>query len=111
MRVQPHRYHSITQTCVDQAFATLQWAHLPRHQIIGGNNRPGWVCRPSCGWVEISSGENIFLDARYRYSYLLVEILLEWSAAEEILKIMEDYSKRSQYGLQWGTVEYNIRKH
>ena len=59
--------------------------------------------------MEISSGHNIFLDARYRYSEILVKRLVEQSAAEEVLK-MEGSAKISWAGLQWGTVEHNIGK-
>ena len=59
IRVKKHRYHSINCIAFDDSFAPLQWAHLPRHQNIGGNTCPAWFFRPNCGWVEISSGENI----------------------------------------------------
>ena len=36
LRVQTHRYNYIPWIDLDDAFAPLQWAHLPRHQIIGG---------------------------------------------------------------------------
>ena len=65
-----------------------------------GNTSPDWVCPPSCGWVEISSGEKIRLDARYQSSELLVTMLVEQSAAGKALKTMEDYAKRSRAGLQ-----------
>ena len=42
----------------------------------GENTCPDWICRPSCGWVEISSGENICLYVRYRYSEILVKRLI-----------------------------------
>ena len=59
--------------------------------------------------MEISSGEKIRLDAGYQYSDLLVNRLVDWSAAEEVLKKMEYYAKRSWAGLHWGTVEHNTR--
>ena len=60
--------------------------------------------------MEISGREKIFLDVRYRSSDLLVKRLVERSAAEEVLKTMEDYAKISRAGLQWGTLENNIGK-
>ena len=110
MRVQIHIYHYIIWIDFDEAFAPLQWAHLTRHQIILENTLHAWVFRPSYGWVEISSGENICLDARYRSSDILVKRLVERSAAKEVLKTMEGYAKISWPGLQWGTVENNIGK-
>ena len=74
--VQTHRNHSITWIYFDDTFSPLQWAHLPRHHIIGYNTCPAWIFCPSCGWVEISSGEKIRLDARYRSSELLVKSLV-----------------------------------
>ena len=106
-----HRDHYITWITFDEAFNPLQWAHLPRHQIIEENNRLAWVCRPSCGWVEISSGENIFWDAIYRSRELLFKRLVEKSASEEVLKTMEGYTKRSRDVPKLGTVEHNIGKH
>ena len=79
----------------------------PYHRV---NTHPDWVFRPSCGWVEISSGEKIRLDARYRSSELLVKSLVQRSAAEEVLKEMENYAKISWAGLQWGMVDHNIGK-
>ena len=43
--------------------------------------------------MEISSGENIRLDARYRSIEILVKRLVDGYASEEVLKIMEDYAK------------------
>ena len=63
--VKTHRDHYITRIASDEAFAPLLWVHLPRHKIIGENTCPAWTCRPTCGWVEISSGEKICLDTRY----------------------------------------------
>ena len=60
--------------------------------------------------MEISSGENIPFDARYRTSEVLVKILVEWSSVEEVLKTMADYAKISWGGLHWGMVEHNIGK-
>ena len=108
--VQTHKDHSITCIAFYKAFTPLQWSHLPRHQIIWENTGPDWVCRPTCGWAEISIGEKIRLDARYLSSDLLVNRLVDWSAAEEVLKKMEYYAKRSRAGLQWGAVEHNIGK-
>ena len=68
------------------------------------------VFHPSCGWVDISSGENIILGEIYQYSELLFKRLVDWSAAEEVLKTMEDYAKIYRDGLHWGKVEYNIGK-
>ena len=65
MRVISHRYNSITWIYFDNVFATLQCSHLPRHHIIWGNTRLAWIYHPNYGWVEISSGENILLDAIY----------------------------------------------
>ena len=59
LHVQTHRDNSITWIGFDEAFDPLQWAHLPRHQIIGENNCPAWVCRPTCVWVD-SQVEIIF---------------------------------------------------
>ena len=84
-----HRNHSITWIAFDETFAFLQWAHLPRHQAIGENTCPAWVFHPSCGWVEVSSGDNIRLDARYLSSDLLAKRLVDWSADEEVFKTME----------------------
>ena len=66
---------------------------LPRDHIIGENTRPAWVFRPTCGWVETSSGDKISLDARYGASERLAKRLLERTKYEEILKEMEDYAK------------------
>ena len=63
------------------------------------NTRPSWVFRPNCGWVEISSGDNIRLDVIYQSSEILVDVLVERCAAEEMLKTMEDYVKISRAGL------------
>ena len=65
MYVQAHRYHSITWIYFYEAFSTLQWAHLRRHQIIGKNTCTAWVFRPTFGWVDILRGDNIRLDAGY----------------------------------------------
>ena len=92
--VKTHRDHSITCIASDEAFAPLKWAHLPIHHIIWENTRPAWVCRPTCGWVEISSGEKIHLGARYQSSDILVKRLVDRSAAEEVLekwRIMKKY--------------------
>ena len=35
IRVKTHRYNSITWIAFYEAFAPLQWAHIPRHQTIG----------------------------------------------------------------------------
>ena len=43
--------------------------------------------------MEISSGKKIRLDDRYLSSEILVKRIVERSAAEEALKIMEDYEK------------------
>ena len=86
LRVKTHINHSITWIDFYKAFVTLQWVHLPRHQIIWKNTRPAWVCRPNCGCVEISSGENIFLDAKYQSSELLFNILVEVYTDEKVLK-------------------------
>ena len=59
------------------------------------NTRPAWVCQPPCFWVEILSGEKIYLDSIYLDSDHLVKILSERTAAEEVLKNIEDYAKRS----------------
>ena len=108
--VKTHRDHSITWIDFYKSFYTLQWSHLQRHQIIGETTRPAWVCRPSCGWVEISSGDNIRLDGIYRSSEDLFKRLAERCEAEDVLKTMEDYAKISRSGLQWGAVEHNTRK-
>ena len=110
MCVQTHRDHSITWISFDEAFSTLQWAHLSRHQIVGENTRPAWVFCPSCGWVGISSGEKIRLDVRYRYIEILANRLVEPFADEEVLKTIEDYAKISWSRLQRGTVEHNTGK-
>ena len=110
MNLQTHRDNSITWIDFDEAFYPLKWEHLPRHYIIGENTCTNWVCHPTCGWVEISSGENIRLDTGYKSSELFVKMLLERSAAKEVLKTMEDDEKISWAGLQWGTVDHNIRK-
>ena len=89
LRVKTHIYHSITWIAFDEAFDPLQWAHLPRNQIIGVNIHPAWVCRPNFGWVEISRGEKILLDARYLSSDLLAKRLVDRSADEEVFKTME----------------------
>ena len=60
--------------------------------------------------MYISIGEKIRLDTRCQYSDLLVKRLVERSAAEEVLKIMEDYAKISWAGLQHETAEHKIRK-
>ena len=60
--------------------------------------------------MEISSAEKICLNARYRSSDLLVKRLAERSADEDLLKTMEDYTKKYRYGLQCGMVEYKIGK-
>ena len=57
------------------------------------NTRTAWFFCPSCSCLKVSSGENIHLDARYRYSELLVKRLLEQSAAEEVLKKIEEHEK------------------
>ena len=91
---QTHRYHYITWIHFDKAFAPLQWAQLLRHQIIRENTCPAWVFRPTCGWVDISSGEDICLDVRYRSSELLVKRLVDRSTSEEVFKkwsIMQKY--------------------
>ena len=49
---------------------------------------------PKLGWVEISSGENIRLDARYKSSAILVKRLVDQSAVEKVLKTMEYYAKK-----------------
>ena len=108
--MQKHIDHSITWIDSDEAFTPLQWVHLPRHQIIGGKCRSAWVFRPSCGWVEISSGENIRLCARYQSSEILVKRLVERYTFEVLLKKMEDYAKRSRADPKRGTVEHTIRK-
>ena len=108
--MQTHRNNFTTWIAFDKASAPLQWVHLSRHQINWENNRPSWVFCPTCGWVEISSGEKIRLDAIYRSSEILVKSLVERSEAEEVLKKMEDYAKRSRAGVQWGAVERNIGK-
>ena len=59
--------------------------------------------------MDILSGENIRLDARYLSSDLLAKRLVERSAAEEVLK-MEVDAKISRAGLNWGKVERNILK-
>ena len=60
--------------------------------------------------MEISSGEEIYLDVRYISSELLVKRLVDRSAAEEVQKQIEDYAKISRAGPQGGTVEHNIGK-
>ena len=110
MRVQTHRDHCITWIDFDEGICSFTMAPPPKTPYYWGNTRPTWVCRPTCGCVEISIGDNICLDARYRSSELLVKRLVEWSEAEEVLKKMEDRIKISQAGLQWGTVEHNIGK-
>ena len=74
-----------------------------------GNTCPAWVCCPTYVWAEISSGYKIHLDARYRAIERLLKGLIEWSTAEEVLK-MEDYTKIFWAGLQWMTVEQIMRK-
>ena len=64
----------------------MKWAQLPRHQIISENTHPSWVYHPLSDWVEISSVENIHLDMKYQSSDLLSKMLVDWSAAEEVLK-------------------------
>ena len=93
LSLKPRRYHSINWISFDEAFYPLKWEHLPRHYIIGENTCTNWVFHPTCGWVEISSGENIRLDARYRSIEILVKRLVDGYASEEVLKIMEDYAK------------------
>ena len=58
--------------------------------------------------MEISSREKINLDARYRYSELLVNRLVEMSTDEIGVEKIEDYTKISRAGQQWGRVEHNI---
>ena len=86
LRVQTHRDHSRTWIAFDEEFSPLQWAHLPRNQIIWENIHPAWVLCPTCGWVDISSGEKIRLDARYQYSKILAKRLVYQSTSEEVLK-------------------------
>ena len=47
-----------------------------------------WVYQPTCGWVEISSGEKKCLDERYWAGERLVKRLAAWTASEEVLKVM-----------------------
>ena len=108
--MQKYRYHYMTWIAFDEEFAPFQWAHLPIHHIFWENNLPAWVLRPTCGWEEISSGEKICLDTRYRSSELLVMSLVYRSAAEEVLKKKDYYSKISRASLQWETVDHNIRR-
>ena len=106
LSVQKHIYHSITRIAFDESFSPLQWAHLPRHQVIGENNRPAWVFRTTCDWVEISSEENTLFDARYQSSELLVKRIVERYADEEVLKkwrIIQKY-----LGLAYNGGWYNI---
>ena len=110
LRVQTHRYHSITWIYFDEALYPLQWAHIPINQIMWENTHPAWVFHPTCGWVEISIGDKIHLYARYLSSELLVKRLVDRYASEEVLKKMEDHAKISRDGLQWGTVKHNIGK-
>ena len=77
---------------------------------MGGNTCPDWFDCPTCGWVEISIGEKIQLDARYLCSDIPVKRLVERSEAEEVLKKNQYCAKRSQDGLQWGTVDHNTGK-
>ena len=84
--MQTHRDHSIKLIDFDKVFDPLQWAHLPRNQIIGVNIHPAWVCRPNFGLVNISSREKIRFHARYQSSGILVKRLVERSEAEEVLK-------------------------
>ena len=84
MHVQTHRDHSIPWIDFDEAFTPLQWAHLRRYQIIKENTCPDWVCRQTCGWLEITNGEKIVLDARYQYSELFVMRLVYEYAAEQV---------------------------
>ena len=93
--MQTHIDHLITWIYFEDLFSPLQWVHLPRYQIIGENTCPVCVFRPSCGWVEISNGDNICLDARYQSIEILVKRLKEQYAAEEVLKTMEDYAKKN----------------
>ena len=83
--MQTYRYNYITWIAFDEEFAPFQWAHLPIHHIFLENTCPAWVCRPTYGWAEISSGEKICLDVRYRSSDILVKSLVYRSAAEEVL--------------------------
>ena len=84
MRIQTHRYHYITWIDFDKTFTNLQWKHLQRHYIIWENTRSPWVCFPTRSWVDISSGENIRLDARYQYSDLLFKSLVDRPADEDM---------------------------
>ena len=50
--------------------------------------------------MEISSGEKICFDAKYRISEFLAKRMAERSIDEELLNTTEDYAKISQSGLQ-----------
>ena len=62
LHVQTHIDSEITWIVFDEACALFQWACLPRDQIIGINTPTAWFFWPTCGWVEISSGEEKCLD-------------------------------------------------
>ena len=110
MRVQTNRDNSINMIILDQSFALLQWAHLQRDHIIGKNIRLTWVFRPTCCWLEISSGSKISLDMRYIAFERLAKRPIERTAAKEVFKRMADYAKISWVCLHWGKVEHNICK-
>ena len=53
LNVQTHTYDEITSIVFDEACALLQWAHLPRDQIVG--KRPvilGFVGQLVAGWIS-----------------------------------------------------------
>ena len=64
------------------------------------NTISAWVCQTTCVWVDILSGDNKRLYYIYQYCEILVMRLKLHTAAEEVLKMMEGYTKRPWAGLQ-----------
>ena len=109
LRLQKHRDHSITCIDFDEAFNNFQWAHLPRHHIIGEipvlfgfavHVLAGWRYQAEKGLAWMQDIDLVSSLSRGWYMFYI------WIGVEN----NGWFSKISWYGLQWGRVEYKIRK-
>ena len=65
---------------------------------------------PACGWMENTSGDDNHSYKSYQSGKIIFKILSVYTKDEEVLEIMEDYTKIYRFGPHWGILEHYIGK-
>ena len=60
--------------------------------------------------MDSISEDNNRLYKGYKYGEIIFKIMSVYTKDEEVLKIMEDYTKMYRFGPQWGILEHYIIK-